>query len=223
MPEPQEQKKPWEKFAAPIQTAGPWDRYQGAGAKKPSVPAPAASKEPTGEEDTIAKASRGAVLGAAHGLGIPETKDPIGDLWNGITAQGIKAIQRPDLAPGEQAIGIGKNVIEALKEIHESGSRMKGDPELSTYFHGGKAPEGKPKADTRVDAEHFTHGLSSLITQLLMLKGVKEAIGEHASVVDGGIKVADKITKGAGKESGEAVTTAHKLSSGAPSRLLRRR
>src|SRR5437588_5992389 len=40
MPEPQEQKKPWEKFAAPVSTAGPWNKYQGAGTKPPKEAAP---------------------------------------------------------------------------------------------------------------------------------------------------------------------------------------
>jgi hypothetical protein len=50
-----------------------------------------------------------------------------------------------------------------------------------------------------------------------------EKLRAHATVVDGSLKAAADIAKKTGKDVDEAVTTSHKLSSGAPNRILSRR
>lgn len=128
-------------------------------------------------EGAMTKIGRGAALGVASGLGIPETQHPVKDLFGNLAAQGkeqeenpVSSIGKVLLGPAPMLYGLGKNLYGAGKE-------------------GYKGISGN-------DPEEAAHGISSLLTQLLTLKGGKEAattpIGESEIL-------------GAGKAGGEVV------------------
>jgi hypothetical protein len=152
------------------------------------------------EEGTFAKVGRGTLMGAAHGLGIPETQDPVGDLYKGAKTQGKEALKNPDLAPANATIGMAKQFLDSMKEIRESGRG--GNSEVMRWFAGGKAPARVPK-DSGVDVEQFAHGLSSIATQLAMLRGGKEAVETPISegIVAKGAKGGSRELLGIGEKS----------------------
>ena len=108
-------------------------------------------------EPTYEKVGRGAVLGATSALGIPETQNPVKDFIKNMAAQGKEQTEHPlktlgslALGPAEKLYDVGKGVYGAGKEAYSGASKK--------------------------DPEELAHGLSSLVTQLAMLKGGKEAI-----------------------------------------------
>jgi hypothetical protein len=114
-------------------------------------------------ESTLKKVGRGTAIGAFAGAGIPETMTPLEDLVKGMKEQ-AKNIPWYDPTGGAitQAVGIAKNVgstgRDVLKDV-TSGTSLK----KRTIGFGIDDPE------------KTAHDVSSLLTQLLLLKGGKKA------------------------------------------------
>ncbi len=221
MPEPQE-KKPWEKFAAPVVEAGPWDKYQGAGTKKSAVDVPpkAAPAAKSETEGVVPKVLRGAELGAFAGAGIAETQHPVRDTARGYAEQAKTVAKFWTLKHEDMKASLLANPVVAIPRAMTEGflDVIKDiNPLIDNMFRHLSTQQ---YADKPVDPEKTAHDISQLATSVLLLKGGAD---EHSTLVDGTLKAADKIAKQVKVEPTEALTTAHKLTEGAPSRILKRR
>lgn len=132
-----------------------------AAASAPSTSAPSKLPAPPSTDggglgDTYAKLGRGAALGAASGLGIPESTDPKEVVGGAIknTASGLY----------EAGKSILKDPIEGTAGVlHGMASNLEQS--------GGEAWQGYKNKDP----EQFAHGLTSAITQILTLKTPEKA------------------------------------------------
>jgi hypothetical protein len=110
-------------------------------------------------KDLLAKIGREGTLGAASGVGIPETQHPLQDLWKNIGSQAKEGVGLKDLDPTAgaltQALGIGKELATSTGEVAE----------------GAGADVKNPAKFGPVDVEKLSHGLGGLLSQVALLKG----------------------------------------------------
>jgi hypothetical protein len=233
MPEPQEQsKKPWEKFAAPVQTAGPWDKYKGAGTTAKPAQAPAAPKvdaDKLGQniKEAYAKLAPEERGGGRFGQGVERAFgiDPqkMIEAFKGKDIES-KGGQKSHLTgAAAQWAEFGEQFSEGLRSF---GLSFLKDPLTAAQLIEAPARtlESGAKKIAGGDVAGGGGEMFGAIGQILGgAEGVKK-LHAHSTVVDGGIKAASDIAKATGKEVGEAASTAHKLASeGTPSRIFKRR
>ena len=148
----------------------------GAPAAKAATPSTTLTPPPTGQgdasklKDAWTKMGRGAALGSASALGIPEST-----------------------SSGEVVSGALKNTASGLAQMVENPIKA------TTNMAQGLVGAGKESWDglQQHDPEMFAHGLGSLITQILTLKKAGESAVEGArKPVAGGAKA--KVAAGAG-------------------------
>lgn len=137
---------------------------------------------PTDNEGLGTKIGRGAALGGFSGLGIPETVTPVSDLAKGLNQQVNKAATTP--------WGQGGPIYGTIAMI---GNMLKGTAS-GEWQSGKEAYQGVSQGDP----ELASHGLSSALTRLLMLKGMTE-VPDSVSSVPGGVRGGVQDALGVGK------------------------
>lgn len=155
------------------------------------------------EEGTLKKVAREIPLGMAAGAGIPETQTPVQDMLKGLKEQAAKMFVRPYTKPGVKSlkemveanpgIAIPKGLVDTAEETAKSAGvrNMNLGPGVDVPFLGGAA-----------DYPKFAHDISSLFTQLGLLKGGKEAAETPLaeSPVVKGAKAIPEVPKTASRE-----------------------
>ena len=165
----------WQDYKAP--SGGEWQDYA---ATPPTPKVTKLEKDAKIYSSMLAKLGRGAALGAAEGAGIvPTTKK---SLTGGVEAQSIKQFGKGvGRAAGAVTEDVGSLFVDPFvskdkRSKSETGSKS-GDVLLDMgrglLSSGGESLKGAKERDP----EAFAHGLGSLVTQLLMLKGGKESMG----------------------------------------------
>jgi len=147
------------------------------------------------DEGTLTKVGRGAALGAAEGAGIPETMHPIEDLLSGLknqTGELLKRLPEESIKFGGLQGAATAEAVRMAKDIAQkaltTGKSAIGNSGLGM---NGIVPSFNKK---RLDPEGLSHDLSSLVTQIFMLKGGKEAAETplaKSELVRGGKAVAE--------------------------------
>lgn len=145
---------------------------------------------PAAEENIWKRVGRGAALGTAQGLGIPETQTPVSDFFKGFYGQAKDTLSRVGSEAQQYGIG-GVPGAEAVRAIKGAGSGL--------YGAGKETVSGIEQKDP----EQIAHGAASFGTQALMLRGLMKApqalvedFGKNLSESGRLLKQMDAINRG---------------------------
>jgi hypothetical protein len=165
-------------------------------------PTPKISPPPKWYEDDpssmASKLGRGAVLGGATGLGIPESTNPAE-----VVGGAIKNVGQGYLDVGKSVLGIGKDTPTQAKERTVMGPLGPTVGNIARGIESGGGEAWKGMKDK--DPEAFAHGLASALTQIVMLGAMRKGI-EKAGAPDAAMRQARISTAiGAGAEEHAAI------------------